>query len=118
MATEVNHQSGAQGNSFAALFEESIEKDSFAREGEIIAGTIVQVDRDMVVVDIGGKSEGVIPLKEFGDTTPAGPPVNVGDRVDVFVESRETDDGLLKISKLDRVLQIKPDRDAALKVFK
>ncbi|HZO11873.1 MAG TPA: 30S ribosomal protein S1 [Polyangiaceae bacterium] len=99
MATEVNHQQAGKGNSFAALFEESIEKDTFAREGEIISGTIVQVDRDMVVVDIGGKSEGVIPLKEFGDATPAGPPVNVGDRVDVFVESRETDDGLLKISK-------------------
>ena len=99
MATELNRESAAKGNSFAAIFEESIEKDTFAREGEIISGTIVQVDRDMVVVDIGGKSEGVIPLKEFGDGPGDGPPVHVGDRVDVFVESRETDEGLVKISK-------------------
>jgi small subunit ribosomal protein S1 len=55
-------------DSFAALFEQSVEGGDFAREGEIITGTVVQVDRDSVVVDIGGKSEGVIALREL---TPA-----------------------------------------------
>jgi small subunit ribosomal protein S1 len=84
---------------FASIFEAGAEKDAFAKEGEIISGTVVQVDRDFVVVDIGGKSEGVISMKEFGETAEERPVVNVGDRVDVFVESRETDEGLVKLSK-------------------
>ncbi len=52
-------------DSFAALFEQSIAEGDFGNEGEIVVGTIVAVNRDTVVVDIGGKSEGAIPLKEF-----------------------------------------------------
>jgi small subunit ribosomal protein S1 len=83
--------------SFAALFEQRVESD-FAREGEIIAGTVVQVGRDSVVVDIGGKSEGVIPLREFADAT-GQIGVKAGDKVDVYIESRENDDGLVTLSK-------------------
>ncbi|HZF50400.1 MAG TPA: 30S ribosomal protein S1 [Polyangiaceae bacterium] len=84
--------------SFAALFEQSVEGGDFAREGEIISGTVVHVDRDSVVVDIGGKSEGVIPLREFSDA--AGQvSVKAGDKVDVYIESRENDDGLVTLSK-------------------
>ncbi|MBM4374649.1 MAG: 30S ribosomal protein S1 [Deltaproteobacteria bacterium] len=86
-------------DSFAALFEQAAEKDAFAKEGEIIHGTVVAIDRDYVIIDIGGKSEGVISLKEFGDGEDGKPAVDVGDVVDVFVESRETDEGLVKISK-------------------
>src|SRR5688572_7532335 len=98
MATETQPMTRTSGDTFAALFEEGAEKDAFAREGEIIQGTVVQIDRDFVVIDIGGKSEGVISLKEFGDGE-GKHSVNVGDIVDVFVESRESDDGLVKISK-------------------
>ena len=95
---ENNDTSG--GESFAALFEASTEKDAFAREGEIIPGYVVQIDRDFVIIDIGGKSEGVISIKEFGDAPEeGGAVVSVGDSVDVFVESRESDDGLVRISK-------------------
>ena len=86
------------GESFAALFEESIAGGDLGREGEIISGTVVQVGRDFVVVDIGGKSEGVISLREFGDTG-GEPPVKAGDKVDVYIESRENDDGLVTLSK-------------------
>jgi small subunit ribosomal protein S1 len=88
---------GSGMESFAALFEQSIEAD-FAREGEIITGTVVQVGRDSVVVDIGGKSEGVIALREFADAT-GGLTVKRGDKVDVYIESRENDDGLVTLSK-------------------
>ncbi len=85
-------------DSFAALFEQSLGGGDFAREGEIISGTVVHVDRDSVVVDIGGKSEGVIPLREFTDG--AGQiSVKAGDKVDVYIESRENDDGLVTLSK-------------------
>ncbi|HET9958240.1 MAG TPA: 30S ribosomal protein S1 [Polyangiaceae bacterium] len=83
---------------FAALFEASEEKGDIGGEGEIVAGVVVQVTRDSVVVDIGGKSEGVIARDEFLDAHGA-LTVKAGDRVDVFVESRESDDGLISLSK-------------------
>ncbi len=86
------------GDSFAALFEKSVENGDFAREGEIISGTVVSVGRDAVVVDIGGKSEGVIPLREFADAN-GRRCVKPGDKVDVYIESRENDDGLVTLSK-------------------
>ena len=86
------------GDSFAALFEKSVENGDFAREGEIISGTVVSVGRDAVVVDIGGKSEGVISLREFADAN-GGAAVKPGDKVDVYIESRENDDGLVTLSK-------------------
>src|SRR5258708_36264841 len=49
----------ASADNFAALFEQSIADGDFGGEGEIIIGTVVSVGRDHVVVDIGGKSEGV-----------------------------------------------------------
>ena len=85
-------------DSFAALFEQSLGGGDFAREGEIISGTVVHVDRDSVVVDIGGKSEGVIPLREFTDAS-GQISVKAGDKVDVYIESRENDDGLVTLSK-------------------
>ncbi|MEO5726360.1 MAG: S1 RNA-binding domain-containing protein, partial [Byssovorax sp.] len=85
-------------DSFAALFEQSVEGGDFAREGEIISGTVVQVGRDTVVVDIGGKSEGVIALREFADAAGL-THVKAGDKVDVYIESRENDDGLVTLSK-------------------
>ncbi|MEM1030441.1 MAG: 30S ribosomal protein S1 [Myxococcota bacterium] len=86
-------------DSFAALFEASADENDFAKEGEIITGTVVHLDRDFVVVDIGGKSEGVLALREFADDENGHPAVTPGLQVDVFVESRESDDGLVKISK-------------------
>ncbi|WP_433929136.1 30S ribosomal protein S1 [Sorangium cellulosum] len=90
--------SGASMESFAALFEQSVEGGDFAREGEIISGTVVAVNRDSVVVDIGGKSEGVIALREFSDAAGQAA-VKAGDKVDVYIESRENDDGLVTLSK-------------------
>ncbi len=86
-------------DSFAALFEASTEtaqKVELGGEGQIVTGVVVQVNRDTVVVDIGGKSEGVISLSEFSEGAAA---VKPGDKVDVFIESRESDDGLISLSK-------------------
>ncbi len=87
---------------FAALFEASAEAQppapEDASEGNIAKGLVVQVTRDAVVVDIGGKSEGVISKDEFADAV-GNVSVKQGDTVDVFVESRESDDGLISLSK-------------------
>ena len=64
-------------------------------EGEILRGKILRVDQEQVVVDIGFKSEGVIPLDEFGDSDA----IKVGDEFDVFLEKMENQDGLVVLSK-------------------
>jgi small subunit ribosomal protein S1 len=83
---------------FAALFEASISAGDFGKEGEIVKGTIVAVQRDNVVIDIGGKSEGIIALAEFTDAQ-GQVSIKPGDQVDVYIESRENDDGLVTLSK-------------------
>src|SRR5262245_17498230 len=91
-----------KNDSFAALFESSAATEGgefeIGGEGQIVKGLIVQVNKDSVVVDIGGKSEGVISVSEFIDAH-GGVTIKAGDRVDVFIESRESDDGLISLSK-------------------
>jgi small subunit ribosomal protein S1 len=88
----------APADSFAAMFEASITAGDFGKEGEIVRGTVVAVQRDNVIIDIGGKSEGIIALNEFADAQ-GQTVVKPGDQVDVFIESRENDDGLVTLSK-------------------
>ena len=69
-----------------------------AREGEIIEGTIIEVTKDFVTVDIGYKSEGQIPIEEFADQDKV-VTVAVGDKVDVYLERQENDHGQVELSK-------------------
>jgi small subunit ribosomal protein S1 len=90
-----------KGGDFAALFEASSTTTGAVEmggEGQIVTGIIVQVSHDSVVVDIGGKSEGVISKSEFTDAH-GELHIKAGDRVDVYIESRESDDGLISLSK-------------------
>jgi len=98
MSTETINQSGGGMDSFAALFEASIQGGEFGKEGEIVKGRVVAVLRDNVIIDIGGKSEGMISLNEFSDAT-GQVAVKAGDEIDVYIESRENDDGLVTLSK-------------------
>jgi small subunit ribosomal protein S1 len=96
-----NQNKSADLAGFAAMFEATqaaTPNGQMGGEGEIVSGLVVQVNRDSVVVDIGGKSEGVISKSEFVDAVGAFN-VKAGDRVDVFIESRESDDGLISLSK-------------------
>jgi small subunit ribosomal protein S1 len=85
-------------DSFAALFEAAAALHDQVREGEIVKGTVLRVGKEHVVVDIGFKSEGVIPIVEFA-TANGDPGVKPGDIVDVLIESREDDNGLVLLSK-------------------
>ena len=86
------------GDSFASLFEQSLQTGGFVKEGEIVQGVVVAVQRDHAVIDIGGKSEGIIALSEFADAQ-GQVAVKAGDKIDVYIESRENDDGLVTLSK-------------------
>lgn len=83
--------------SFAALLEESLGK-SGGFEGQVIKGTVVRIEGDAVVIDVGLKSEGRVPLKEFA---PAGQSADLGpgEAVDVFVERYEDKDGVVSLSR-------------------
>ncbi len=64
-------------------------------EGEVLKGRILNVDDKDVLVDVGFKSEGIIPLDEFGELDS----VKVGEEIDVFLEKLEDQDGLVVLSK-------------------
>ena len=68
---------------FASLFDASMQHADSLKEGEIVKGHVIKVNRDTVVVDIGYKSEGVIPANEFIDTS-GKVSVHPGDVVDVL----------------------------------
>jgi len=74
------------------------EKTQNVIEGEIVRGTVLAVNKDFVIVDIKYKSEGQIPIAEFTEHDGA-IGVIVGDEIDVYVESRENDNGLVELSK-------------------
>jgi len=98
---EPNTPAHSAVDSFAALFESDEPTTAgleLGGEGKIVAGVVVQVTRDAVVIDIGGKSEGVIGIDEFTDAE-GNILIKPGDRVDVYIESRESDDGLISLSK-------------------
>jgi len=83
--------------SFAELFEESI-KNTQMKPGSIVTGTIVSISSDVVVVNAGLKSEGVIPVEQF--LNDAGEvEVNVGDEVDVSLEAVEDGFGATRLSR-------------------
>ncbi|MEE9443061.1 MAG: 30S ribosomal protein S1 [candidate division Zixibacteria bacterium] len=65
------------------------------KEGEIVPGTVIGVTRDDIIVDVGFKSEGIIPINEFvGDIN-----IKVGDEIEVFLEAVEDGKGQLVLSK-------------------
>jgi len=82
---------------FAALLDATLGADTgFA--GSVVTGKVVRIDDDFAVVDVGLKSEGRVPLKEFA---PQGqkPEVKAGDVVELFVERYEDRDGSIVLSR-------------------
>ncbi len=84
-----------------ALYDESMRH---LEEGEIVNGTVVDITGSQVVVDVGYKSEGLIPLQEFVSAS-GELKVEVGDEVEVLLEKTEDQEGhvLLSKSKAERM---------------
>lgn len=82
---------------FGALFEKSLQGRDFD-EGEIIHGVVVSVHKEHVMVDIGRKSEGLVQIYEFKDES-GEIKVEAGQEIDVLVDHRDEDDGVLHLSK-------------------
>ncbi len=85
------------GMSFEDLFENSLKE---LKAGNVVVGTVVQVNPDSVVVDVGGKSEGLIASNEFLDESgQVKTDIKVGDQFDVLIERTENENGLISLSK-------------------
>jgi len=82
---------------FAELLEASINRDG-GFEGRVVKGTVLEVVHEEVLIDVGLKSEGRVPLKEFV-TAGQEPQVKAGDTVDVFVERYEDREGIVRLSR-------------------
>ena len=77
------------------LYEESLKQ---YQEGEVVSGRIVAVDKDYVIVDIGYKCEGHIPIHEFLDPNGENT-AKVGDQIDVLLERRDDEEDVILLSK-------------------
>jgi small subunit ribosomal protein S1 len=89
-------------NDLDVSFEEAISGTLVSVEdGQIVEGTVVKVDKDEVLLDIGYKSEGVIPSRELSIRNDVDPSevVSMGDDVEALVVTKEDKDGRLVLSK-------------------
>ena len=83
---------------FAAAIAETVLE---FKEGDIIEGSVVDIEQDEVLVDIGYKSEGVVPLKELSIRKNVAPEeiVSIGQQIEVLVLEKEDEHGRLILSK-------------------
>ena len=78
---------------FAELLNEQFGEDSLT--GSVVKGTVIRLTPDFAMVDVGLKSEGRIPLREFGQN----PELKVGDKIEVYVDRYEDKDGQIVLSR-------------------
>src|SRR6187397_2204890 len=97
-ATKVAIDDFATEEEFLAAIDETIK---YFNDGDIVEGTVVKVDRDEVLLDIGYKTEGVIPSRELSIKHDVDPNdvVKVGDEVEALVLQKEDKEGRLILSK-------------------
>jgi small subunit ribosomal protein S1 len=95
LTNEEEGQDTTKEENFAELVESSFHK---AQEGQIVTGVVVQITPEYVMVDVGSKSEGQIPVDQFLDDD-GKPTVAVGDDVEVFLEGMGDNAAGVRISK-------------------
>ncbi len=87
----------SRGDDFENLFEASIKERDF-KVGDVVQGTVVEVQSDYVLVDINYKSEGLIPINEFR-VVEGVRSVKAGDQVEVYIDRVENENGMVVLSK-------------------
>ncbi|MCW8985048.1 MAG: 30S ribosomal protein S1 [Thermoanaerobaculales bacterium] len=97
-----------QGNGMDELSMEQLMESSLQslKEGEVVHGTVVAVDSDEVLVDIGYKCEGSVPVAEFTNPETNEVEVKVNDEVEVYVERLDESEGRVRLSR-DRAAKLK-----------
>ena len=96
-----------QQNISNSEYEELISKSINTKENKeksIVQGSVVGIENDMVIIDVGLKSEGRVPLTEF--TRPGQKPeIAIGDNLEVFIENVDSANGETKLSREKAVKQ-------------
>lgn len=87
-------ESYQSSDSFADIFENDLANNAVA-EGSVVEGTVIALSKDFAVVDVGLKSEGFIPLTEFGRDAE----MKAGDKVEVYVDRYENRAGEIVLSR-------------------
>ena len=83
--------------SFAELLDQSFEEIT-SLEGSVVTGTVLSIEKDMILIDVGLKSEGRVPIREFGNNDDE-LNIKVGDQVEVFIERLEDANGQAILSR-------------------
>jgi len=94
---EEDSKEGIPGSEFEKLFEDSAVENG-VRVGDIVKGTIVEVQTDYVLIDINYKSEGQVKMSEFR-MVDGNPGIEPGDSLEVYVDKIENDQGMVVLSK-------------------
>ncbi len=84
-------QSKEEDMGFKELYEQSLNQLQY---GDIACGKVVQITADTVMVDVGWKTEGFIPIKELKDAQ-GNVTVSVGDDIEVFIDKRDSEGNLV-----------------------
>ena len=103
LPVQAGEENGSEEMSFAELFEQE-DNNTVINVGEVAAGTVVGIDNDMVLIDVGDKAESYISLSEFRHEDPDRE-IKVGDEFEVFIERRK-DEGGLQLSR-EKAIAIK-----------
>lgn len=107
MDPEMNGDQDNGGQQDQLSMEELMETSlQTLREGEVVHGTVVTLTADEVMVDIGYKCEGAVPIAEFTDRDTGEVTVSVNDEVEVFVERMDELEGRVRLSR-DRASKLK-----------
>ena len=98
MSTQISVNDVGSAAEFLAAIEGTIKNFN---DGDLVSGIVVQVDRDEVLLDIGYKTEGVIPSRELSIRNDLDPSelVKVGERIEALVLQKEDKEGRLILSK-------------------
>lgn len=84
---------------FAEMLDDYLDSDfGEIEEQTIVQGEVVRIDDNYILIDVGFKSEGQVPLSEFQDSD-GNITVAVGDKIDVFVSSKNEGDGIINLSR-------------------
>ena len=88
---------GPSTESFAELLDQSFQEMT-SIEGSVVSGTVISIEKDMILIDVGLKCEGRVPLREFGNNDEE-ININVGDSVEVYIERLEDINGNAILSR-------------------
>jgi len=95
--SQADIQNNQTKESFAELLDQSFQEMT-SLEGSVVSGTVLSIEKDMILIDVGLKSEGRVPIREFGNNEDE-LNIKAGDQVEVFIERLEDANGQAILSR-------------------